>query len=80
MSSEAIPLDVRDLFETAHTDGDLSTKSLQSLTVDADIGAQIQGRSGYCLRRCARQRSGAGHHDARRLSLDPHRRQRPDGA
>ncbi len=46
MSSEEITLDVQDLFETAHAGGDLSDNSLQSLTVDADIGAQIQAGLG----------------------------------
>ncbi len=46
MSSEEITLDVQDVFESAHSDGDLSTRSLQSLTVDADIGVQIQAGLG----------------------------------
>src|SRR5437867_2378312 len=37
---------IEDLFEAAHEDGDLSSESLRALTVNADIGAQIQAGLG----------------------------------
>jgi hypothetical protein len=39
-------VNVDDLFQTAHDEGDLSARSLQALTVSADIGAQIQAGLG----------------------------------
>jgi hypothetical protein len=39
-------LNVGELFEEAHAEGDLSAESLRALTVDADIGAQIQAGLG----------------------------------
>ncbi len=40
------PLKIEDLFEAAHDEGDLSAESLKALTVNADIGAQIQAGLG----------------------------------
>lgn len=37
---------IEDLFQEAHEEGDLSAQSLQALTVNADIGAQIQAGLG----------------------------------
>jgi hypothetical protein len=37
---------IEDLFEDAHEEGDLSAQSLRALTVNADIGAQIQAGLG----------------------------------
>jgi hypothetical protein len=39
-------LDVQELFRTAHEEGDLSGAALDALTIDADIGAQIQAGLG----------------------------------
>jgi hypothetical protein len=44
MSSK--PVNVNELFQIAHDEGDLSLQSLNTLTVDADIGAQIQAGLG----------------------------------
>ena len=40
------PISISDLFQRAHEDGDLSAESLRALTVDADVGAQIQAGLG----------------------------------
>lgn len=39
-------VNIEDLFEEAHAEGDLSAQSLQALTINADIGAQIQAGLG----------------------------------
>ncbi len=39
-------MDLKNIFQTANDEGDLSTTSLQALTVHADIGAQIQAGLG----------------------------------
>jgi hypothetical protein len=40
------PTNIQDLFQAAHEEGDLSASSLRALTVQADIGAQIQAGLG----------------------------------
>ncbi len=37
---------IEDLFQEAHDEGDLSAQSLKALTIDADIGSQIQAGLG----------------------------------
>ncbi|MCY3023250.1 MAG: hypothetical protein NTW87_30095 [Planctomycetota bacterium] len=39
-------VNVNELFQNAHAEGDLSAQSLQALTINADIGAQIQAGLG----------------------------------
>jgi len=43
------PISIPDLFQRAHEDGDLSAESLRALTVDADVGAQIQAGLGCTI-------------------------------
>ncbi len=40
------PVNVNNLFQSAHEEGDLSSRSLCALTVNADVGAQIQAGLG----------------------------------
>ena len=42
------------LFDAAHEDGELSAPSLQALTINVDIGAQIQRRASACRRTTCR--------------------------
>jgi hypothetical protein len=42
----SVNVSVEDLFQTAYDEGDLSASSLQALTLNADIGAQIQAGLG----------------------------------
>ncbi|HEY3322822.1 MAG TPA: hypothetical protein VGP72_20375 [Planctomycetota bacterium] len=40
------PVNVNELLQNAHSEGDLSAQALQALTINADIGAQIQAGLG----------------------------------